>query len=67
MKVILIILAVIAGIVAVVAMLFYLVKFILQLLGVVISAGWNVGKYIILFLIGVGALCLIGWLIAEFA
>ena len=51
MKVILIILAVIAGIVAVVAMLFYLVKFILQLLGVVILPdGW--GKYIMLFLMG---------------
>lgn len=67
MKVILIILAVIAGIVAVVAILFYLVKFIIQLLGLVVEVGWGIGKYIVLILLGLGAIWIIGWLIAEFA
>ncbi len=67
MKVILIILGILVGIVAVVAILFYLVKFIIQLLGLIVEVGWGMGKYIVLILLGLGALCLIGWLIAEFA
>jgi hypothetical protein len=67
MKVVLIILAVIAGIAVIPAMLYYLIKFIIKLIGAAISIGWNVGKYIVLILLVLGAIWIIGWLIAEFA
>lgn len=67
MTVILIILGILVGIVAVVAILFYLVKLIIQLLGLAVEVGWGIGKYIVLILLGLGVIWIIGWLIAEFA